>query len=676
MSTFGTGTFGDGRFGDPSYEFVGGQYKRVAWKVRWDEGYEGKIGFAVPEVENMRYAAPQMEQGELPTAFALNPDDLLPGRVEGGGGLGHIAARTIIAEDIQANTITGNEIKAQSITATELDVGHLSAITADMGEITAGLITLDGGEAGLGGLIQSSLDDPKVTLDDRGLIKTSADASIALSIGPGESVKFGDPLINATTSTAVDSFTSGDTTLTGNTSSLGTSWAEVSPGISSLAVDTSGTGWAYHSTSINSHAANLLDLSPLDTSEGIVLHATMGAKSLLVGPGESVTFALYLWLEDNVGNFVVYHVTGVQTQTEASLINISSETMPIGSTFPNDLEMVAMVAANGVPKQTIDYGEGAISVAPSTSAAGKLDLSGPLTLLAQVIINPLTGGTQQSVGFDEIVAIEYDENLDRSIIWENSSTGEHTAGIIAQHTEDSTGMLPTATSLDLISYGPDATSPTSTLSLDVFSEDAAATVKVGEHSRLLLASDGSSEFQESIPLVHSFQLPSSPKHGQRCTLTFMDNLGELYAWDLVWNRYADELDGNGWVVIGATPMHHEVMVEQSTTSTSYTALTTAGPSITLPRAGVWFVEIEAAARSEGNARALMSYQVGATAASDDDAVTVGTVNAVHAVASVRSGRKKMLGAVTLSARYKSTSGGVTVHFSRRRMFARPVRLAS
>src|SRR5690606_10070281 len=129
---------------------------------------------------------------------------------------------------------TGNEIKAQSITATELDVGHLSSITANMGEITAGLITLDGGETGLGGLIQSSTDDPKVTLDERGLIETSADASIALSIGPGESVKFGDRLVDATSSTAVDSFTSGDTTLTGNTSSLGTSWTAV--GVPSLTV--------------------------------------------------------------------------------------------------------------------------------------------------------------------------------------------------------------------------------------------------------------------------------------------------------------------------------------------------------------------------------------------------------------------------------------------------------
>lgn len=548
MSTFGTGTFGAGRFGDPDYVFVDGQYKRIAWKVRWDEGYEGKIGFAVPELENMRYAAPQMEQGELPTAFALNPDDLLPGRVEGGGGLGHIAAGTIIADDIQANTITGNEIQAQSITATELDVGQLSAITADLGSITAGLITLDGGETGLGGLIQSSPDDPKVTLDDRGLIKTSADASIALSIGPGESVKFGDPLIDATTTTAVDSFTSGDTTLTGNTSSLGTSWTASPLGVSSLAVDTSGTGWAYYSASTYSQAANLLDLSPLDTSQGIVLHATMGAKSLLVGPDESVIFSLYLVLEDNVGNFVTYHASGVQTQTEASLV-IGSETIPIGSTFPNDLEMVVMVAANGMPKQTIDYGEGAISVTPFTSAAGKLDLTGPLTLSAHVVINPFTGSTQQSVGFDEIVAIEFDENLDRSIVWESSTT-DQTASIVAQHTEDSAGLLPSGTSLDLTTHGPSTNSPPASLTLDSLDDTAAASVKAGEHSKILLASDGSSSFQDNIPYVDRWQLPSSPYNGQRCSFEYVDYLGRLFVWDLIWNQSAHDHNGYGWIVVG------------------------------------------------------------------------------------------------------------------------------
>jgi hypothetical protein len=175
-----------------------GQYKRLAWKVRWDEGYEGRVGFAVPELENMRYAAPQMEQGELPTAFALNPDDLLPGRVEGGGGLGHIAAETIIGSDIQAgsvhadrlvsNSITATQIEAGSITSNELNVGTLSAITADMGEITAGLITLDGGATGLGGLIQTSPDNPKVTFDENGLLQYDAAGVQVLKLGPSESL--------------------------------------------------------------------------------------------------------------------------------------------------------------------------------------------------------------------------------------------------------------------------------------------------------------------------------------------------------------------------------------------------------------------------------------------------------------------------------------------------------
>lgn len=242
MSTFGTGTFGDGRFGDPEYVFVDGQYRRLAWKVRWDEGYEGKIGFAVPELENMRYAAPQMEQGELPTAFALNPDDLLPGRVEGGGGLGHIAAETIVGTDIQAesvhadrlvsNSITATQIEAGSITSNELSVASLDAISGRMGTLAAGIITLDGSTllpssgSGSGGddlsaLIQTSDTNPKVTFDEQGIIQYDENNVETLRLGPGESLSLRQSETDAVNSLDVDINSYSNGSLTGQDGWIG-----------------------------------------------------------------------------------------------------------------------------------------------------------------------------------------------------------------------------------------------------------------------------------------------------------------------------------------------------------------------------------------------------------------------------------------------------------------------
>jgi hypothetical protein len=107
----------------------------------------------------------------------------------------------------------------------------------------------------------------------------------------------------------------------------------------------------------------------------------------------------------------------------------------------------------------------------------------------------------------------------------------------------------------------------------------------------------------------------------------------------------------------------------TTTSTSYTDLSAAGPSfsVTVGLTGVLWVAVGAAANSDGNATALIGFTLSGAntlAASDINAYSVNGTN------NMRGSRTRCLvgltaGATTITAVYKSNNGANTASFSER-----------
>ena len=151
---------------------------------------------------------------------------------------------------------------------------------------------------------------------------------------------------------------------------------------------------------------------------------------------------------------------------------------------------------------------------------------------------------------------------------------------------------------------------------------------------------------------------------------------------VVWHlRYREAgASGKKWEVIAAPRIgdsigNGTIATGESTASTTYTALTTAGPVVTLPLAGDYEVTLGFTGYN-GNTSAVssMSYDIGVTGAVDADAVQVGQSNAAaNAYAAATKTRLKTgLTAVTLTSKYKASAG--TSAFWNRYLVVRPTRV--
>jgi hypothetical protein len=125
------------------------------------------------------------------------------------------------------------------------------------------------------------------------------------------------------------------------------------------------------------------------------------------------------------------------------------------------------------------------------------------------------------------------------------------------------------------------------------------------------------------------------------------------------------LDNLRYVKDAVTSVFAEVTTAQGTSSETYTALTTAGPSITLPVAGNYLVEVGARIYGSGTGHwGWMSYDIGGTAAVDADGAAVQD-SMVPGTSVTRSRVKTGLGAVTLTAKYKAGNAAWTLTFADR-----------
>jgi hypothetical protein len=172
----------------------------------------------------------------------------------------------------------------------------------------------------------------------------------------------------------------------------------------------------------------------------------------------------------------------------------------------------------------------------------------------------------------------------------------------------------------------------------------------------------------NVPLLTA--LPASPVDGQEVILTDSLTAG-TYQWRL---RYVAGRASNRWLFVGGPPVFAEIATQEGTASTSFVALATAGPSLVIPVAGDYTVDHGFAMHgSAGGAGGAMSYDIGGVAAVDaDSAAAMQQAGTAVDERSVMFSRRKSLGAVTLTAKYRNWNVAGTVTFGKRWMRVWPV----
>ncbi len=149
-------------------------------------------------------------------------------------------------------------------------------------------------------------------------------------------------------------------------------------------------------------------------------------------------------------------------------------------------------------------------------------------------------------------------------------------------------------------------------------------------------------------------LPGSPADGDE--VYYLADATNRILWHLRYNASGGTYK---WEVLGGTPLYAEVTTSETLASAgSYQALTTAGPSITVPLPGEYEVTVGSLAGT-GTVGGDMfhSYDIGGTGAVDADATrTLGADGDARNVHMSRTRRKTFTAATTaIVSKYKSTT---------------------
>jgi len=162
-------------------------------------------------------------------------------------------------------------------------------------------------------------------------------------------------------------------------------------------------------------------------------------------------------------------------------------------------------------------------------------------------------------------------------------------------------------------------------------------------------------------------LPAAPVNGQEYYYVADSTNGVV--WHLKYRTTSAK-----WEYVGGAPLFAEVTAAETTTSTSYTALATAGPSIAVPVAGDYMVGTGCYLRNNtASSSALMSYDIGGSGAVDNDAIQHESGSANAGSHLYRTRRKAGLTAVTLTAKYRAATSG-TALFLDRYMTLTPIKI--
>lgn len=165
-------------------------------------------------------------------------------------------------------------------------------------------------------------------------------------------------------------------------------------------------------------------------------------------------------------------------------------------------------------------------------------------------------------------------------------------------------------------------------------------------------------------------LPGSPFDKQQALL--VDSLtAPTYAW--LFQYEAGISDANKWVFVGGSPAFAEVDTSEGTTSTTYTDLTTVGPSLTMPRAGIYTVRASAGIEPDTAAGyGDVGLKIGAAAATQFLVAGNTTVNGL--VWGASEDRITVSASDLVKLQYLRIFGA-TVLFRRRKLAIIPVRVA-
>ena len=124
-----------------------------------------------------------------------------------------------------------------------------------------------------------------------------------------------------------------------------------------------------------------------------------------------------------------------------------------------------------------------------------------------------------------------------------------------------------------------------------------------------------------------------------------------------------------WEFVGGSPLVSTVIASESTTSTSFTDLATVGPSITVPLAGDYDVEIGGYTNSSGASVTIQGFAVGASSATDGES-TRGNANQGNP----RMRYRKTGIAASTIIRMKYKVAALTGSWDNRQMLVYPVRV--
>jgi hypothetical protein len=167
-----------------------------------------------------------------------------------------------------------------------------------------------------------------------------------------------------------------------------------------------------------------------------------------------------------------------------------------------------------------------------------------------------------------------------------------------------------------------------------------------------------------VPFVTS--LPTQPYDGQVVDYD-AGSAGEV--WRL---RYvAAEAGSYKWYFVGGAPLNAYVATAESTSSVSFTTLTTAGPSITVPLAGDYVVDLGSQIVPGPNNIALHSFAIGGASASDDNGVRQS--DAIQGSASRRQVLTGLAASTSLASRYRNSNGASST-WLHRFMMVTPIRV--
>jgi hypothetical protein len=170
-------------------------------------------------------------------------------------------------------------------------------------------------------------------------------------------------------------------------------------------------------------------------------------------------------------------------------------------------------------------------------------------------------------------------------------------------------------------------------------------------------------------------LPGAPVDGQLFIYTV--DAGAGIEWLLKYEQATAK-----WRFLGGPPLISIVDASEATSSTTYTTLTTAGPSVIVPLLGDYAIEIGSIVHPSENDNttesAYHSFAVGAVGAVDADAVEMNRMVVTGGApwASVSTLRRKtgVAAGTTVASRYRSSHSACTARFRKRWMRVTPLRI--